>query len=383
MDLAFDLNEYDDRRRRVLTRMEEQGIDVLIVNLPDNIHYLSGNDSIGYLWHQALILGPTMGEPVMITRTTEEPVTWQTSNVRRAIFYDIVTTDPIDLVVDLLREHDLDTTRIGLELQAFTLLPTQHARLIEALPKAEMVDASELVAEERVVKSPQEIAYQRKAGAMAAAAMAVTLDAIRPGMTEVELAGIIAKALGDVGSELSAIPPLVQTGRRTTMAHALPMNVPIAVGDLVAIEFAGVCRRYHAPILRTAFVGQPPAGLAEDFACLVAALDAGVRSASAGTPVTVPEEATTAVLATRGLDQRRMHRLGYSIGIAYAPTWLEPMTLAEPDRHVLAPNMSFTMEPNLMHLEEGWGFKLGDTVRCTPEGGESLTPFPLDLWLIV
>jgi Xaa-Pro dipeptidase len=238
------------------------------------------------------------------------------------------------------------------------------------------------VAEERVVKSPQEIAYQRRAGEMADYAMGVAMEALRPGMTEAQLAGIIARALGDAGSELSAIPPLVQTGRRTTMGHTLPRNVPIALGDLVAIEFAGVCRRYHAPILRTAYVGRPPARVQEDFACLQEAVAAGMRAAKAGVPVTEPDRVTNAVLARRGLDKRRMHRLGYSIGIAYAPTWLEPMVLAEPDTHTLAPNMSFTMEPNLMHLEEGWGFKLGDTVLCTETGGEALTTFPHDLRVI-
>jgi Xaa-Pro dipeptidase len=380
--LAFDLDVYDERQRRVLDRMREQGLDALLVNLPDNLYYLTGNDSIGYIWRQALILSSALSEPVFVTRSVEEPVVWQTSNIRRAIFYDIVTTDPIQVEADLLRQHGLEKGRIGLELEAFTFLPAQYERLTVALPEAEFVDASELVAEERVIKSPQEVAYQRQAGKMADYAMAVVMEALRPGMTEAQVAGIASKALGDAGSELSAIPPLVQTGRRTTMGHALPMNVPIAVGDLVAIEFAGVSRRYHAPILRSAFVGRPPARLEEDFTCLKEAVVAATQAAKAGTPVTEPDRATNAVLAQRGLDKRRMHRLGYSIGIAYAPTWLEPMVLAEPDTHTLVLNMSFTIEPNLMNLDEGWGFKLGDTVLCTEEGGVPLTTFPLDLHVV-
>ncbi len=379
MDLAFDLSTYDERKRRVLERMPEQGIDLLVVNLPDNIFYLTGNDSIGYIWYQALVLSPARDEPLFITRTVEEPVVWQTSNIRRARFYDIVTTDPIALVLEEIREQGLDAGRIGLEMKAFTFLPGQYQRLREQLGQAEFVDASELVAEERVIKSPQEVAYQRRAGEMADYAMAATMAALRPGVTEAQLAGVASRALGDAGSELSAIPPLVQTGRRTTMGHALPMNIPVALGDLVAIEFAGVCRRYHAPILRTAYVGRPPQRVREDFACLQEAVEAGTAAAKSGVPVTEPDRATNAVLARRGLDQRRMHRLGYSIGIAYAPTWLEPMTLAEPDTHTLAPNMSFTLEPNLMNIEEGWGFKLGDTVLCTDEGGEALTTFPREL----
>jgi Xaa-Pro dipeptidase len=73
------------------------------------------------------------------------------------------------------------------------------------------------------------------------------------------------------------------------------------------------------------------------------------------------------------LVRRRCHRIGYSLGLAYPPTWLEAMFLHETDSHRIAPNMSFTIEPNLTLPDEGFGLKMGDTVLCTEDGGESLS----------
>lgn len=58
------------------------------------------------------------------------------------------------------------------------------------------------------------------------------------------------------------------------------------------------------------------------------------------------------------------------------------MTLHAMDEHVLKPNMSFTIEPNLSLYNEGFGIKLGDTVLCGPEGSSSLSTLAPELVII-
>ena len=95
-----------------------------------------------------------------------------------------------------------------------------------------------------------------------------------------------------------------------------------------------------------------------------------------GTGVHLPDDACNEVLAERDLVRRRCHRIGYSLGVAYPPGWLEPMTLVAGDQHVFETNQSFTVEPNLSLPDRGFGLKLGDTVLCTPDGAESLSTLP-------
>jgi len=373
MDLAFDLNTYDERQQRTMKRMRALGLEALIVNMPDNLNYLVGFDSIGYLWYQALVLSPALKAPTFFTRTTEEPCTWETSAVREGRFFDIARQDPVEMVADLLKEAGVGNRTIGVEMAAFTMLPVQWERLKALLPEATFHDASTLVAEERLIKSPREIAYQRAAAAMADHAMLKGLAALRPGISEVAVAGLISAALGEVGSEYAAIPPMVTSGPRSAMIHAMASNRTLQLGDVVIIELAGVSRRYHAVFMRTAVIGRPTARLTEIAGNLREATEAAIAALKPGAKAGAPNHACNAVTDRIGITKNRAHRIGYSLGLAYPPTWLEAMILDDPDPHTISPEMSFTIEPNMSFHAEGFGYKIGETALCTPEGGRSLS----------
>ena len=381
MNLAFSLQTYQRRVERTLASLETEGLEALIVNMPDNINYLCGFDSIGYLWYQALVVSPALDAPVFFTRTTEEPCTWETSAVQDARFYDISTTDPIDMVADLLVERGLGDRRIGVEMQAFTLLPAQWERLKDRLPEAQLVDASTLVAELRLVKSAREIDYQRKAARMADAAMKACFEALRPGISEVELAGVASGALAAAGSEYAAIPPMVTSGPRSTMIHGMASRRSIGDGDVVIIELAGTCRRYHGVLMRTAVLGEPSVRLQQISDCMRQAMRASLTALEPGAKPGAANHACNAVTDRLGISANRAHRIGYSLGIAYPPTWLEAMILDDPDPHTVAAGMSFTIEPNLSFYEEGFGYKVGDTVLVTEQGSQSFSE--LDHGLLV
>lgn len=382
MELPFTLPTYDDRLRRVRARMTAQGLDGLVVTMPDVVNWLTGVSSVGYLWPQALVIDSGDGEPEYVTRTTEEPGVHMLSWLRSPRFYDIATQDPIEVIAESVRKHGLDKAVVGIELEAFTLLPGNWDRLRTLLPDVRWVDASHLVPEERLIKSAAEIAYQRQAAEMADHAMEQVFAAIRPGVSETELAGIASKALGEAGSEFAAIPPMVVSGERSALVHAMASRRTLSRGDVVCVEFAGVVHRYHAVLMRTAVVGQPSPRVQEVADCVERATEAAIAAAGPGAPAPAPDDACNAVLAERDLVRRRCHRIGYSIGVAYPPGWLEPMTLVEGDEHVLAPGMSFTVEPNLHLPDEGFGIKMGDTVLCTPDGARSFSRLPHTLHVV-
>lgn len=373
MELPFPLATYHERMSRVRTRMSERGLDGLMLSMPDVVHWLTGVNSVGYLWPQALVLDGSGREPTYVTRTTEAPGVAHCSWLTAPRVYDIAAEDSVDVIADVIRRHGLDRARVGVELDAFTLLPGNWDRLRAALPGVTWVDASDLVPEERLVKSAAEISYQRQAAEMADYAMERVFEAIRPGMAETELAGIAAQALGEAGSEFAAIPPMVVSGERSALVHALASRRTLSRGDVVCVELAGVVHRYHAVLMRTAVIGEPPARVREVAECAARATEAAIAAAKPGAPAAAPEEACNAVLNELDLLPNRCHRVGYSLGVAFPPGWLEPMTLVAGDPHVLGPNMSFTIEPNLSLPDEGFGIKMGDTVLCTPDGSVSLS----------
>lgn len=373
MQLAFDVATYRERIERVRQSLRDQQIDAVLVTTPDSIHWLTGYDTIGYLWTQALLVDQSDAEPTLHTRTTEEPGVKETSWLTTGIFYDIAQVDPMEVQAQTLRARGLDKGRIGVDMQAFTFLPASWERLKKALPDATFVDGTEIVPELRLIKTAAELAYQRQAAAMADYAMGEAFAALRPGLSEVELAGIVSRALGEAGSEYAAIPPMVVSGPRSALVHGMATRRTISLGDVVCMEFAGTVHRYHGILMRTAVVGTPSAEVVETAAVLEEATDVAIKGCKIGTPVYQPDDECNAVLDRLDLVRRRCHRLGYSTGVAYPPGWLEPMTLVKGDEHVFEQGMSFSIEPNITLLDRGFGMKQGDTVEAGPDGGVSMS----------
>lgn len=379
MYLPFDLATYDERLERTRGAIREQELDAIVVTLPDAIHWLTGFDTIGYLWAQSLLIDLSADEPVLHTRTTEMPGARASCWLRAPVFYDIAKVDPVHVLATTIRDRGLAGARLGVDLRSFTFMPAQWDELKRLLPEATFQDTTDLVAELRVVKSPEEIAYQRQAAEMADHALQAALAAIRPGVSETLVAGTAAQALGEVGSEYAAIPPMVVSGPRSALVHAMAGRRTIAKGDVVCVELGAAVNRYHAIVMRTAVVGGASQRVADVAACAREGYLAAVDAARPGAAAKEPDEACNAVLERMDLVRRRCHRIGYSIGVAYPPGWLEPMTLVDGDPHVLAPGMSFSIEPNLSLHEEGFGIKLGDTVLCTEQGAERLSKVEPDL----
>ncbi|GLU49095.1 M24 family metallopeptidase [Nocardiopsis ansamitocini] len=373
MELAFTLSTYDERLTRTRARMGAQSLDGIVLTMPDTIHWLTGVSSVGYLWPQALVVGAGAGEPTLVTRTTEEPCVRRLSWLRSVRYYDIAAEEPIAVIAEAIRAAGLGSATVGLDLDTFTLSPGGWDRLRTLLPEVTWVDTSMLVPEERLVKSADELAYQHQAARIADHAMNEVFAALRPGISEVELAGIAAAALGAAGGEHAAIPPMVVTGERSALVHAMAGRRTVAHGDVVCVELAGVVNRYHAVLMRSAVIGEPSPRVREVADCLERATEAAIAAAVPGAPAHAPDTACDDVLSELGLVANRCHRIGYSVGVAYPPGWLEPMTLVAGDDHVITPGMSFTIEPNLALLDEGFGLKMGDTVLCTPEGPRSLS----------
>lgn len=383
MNLAFPVATYHERVARVRATTAEQGLDAVVVTLPDAIHWLTGFDTIGYLWAQTLLVDGSTDEPILHTRTTEQPGVLATTWLSSARYYDIATQNPTAELAATLRERGLASGRVGIDLRAFTFLPAQFAELSSLLPEVEWVDTTDLVAELRLVKSPLELTYQRQAAAIADHAMNATVAALRPGVSEVEVAGLAAAALGAAGSEYAAIPPMVSSGPRSTMVHGMASRRTIGKGDVVCIELGAAVHRYHAIVMRTAVIGAAPQRVREVYDCARRGMEAAIEASGPGTPVNEPDDACNAVLDELDLVRRRCHRIGYSIGVAYPPGWLEPMMLVAGDGHVLGPGMSFSLEPNLSLPDEGFGIKIGETVLCAQDGAERLSAVDLGLFEVL
>ena len=177
----FSLEEYQQRLDALRARMEEKGVDAMLVTTPENLYYLSGYQTPGYYWWQTIIVLLDR-EPVAVTRRLEDANMRELSWIEDRRPYED-SDDWIAKTRDALVDLGLGSKTLGLEYDSYFLTTRDYLRLVATMPEASFVDCSGLVEQGRMIKSPQEIDYIRQAARAAEVATLAGIEAARVGFT--------------------------------------------------------------------------------------------------------------------------------------------------------------------------------------------------------
>lgn len=254
-ELPFSLKEFQGRVKRLREGIAARELDAVLIHTPENIYYLTGYRTPGYYAYQTFIV-PLSQEPVILVRHLEESNVLARSWVDKKVGF-LDTEDPVEVTRDTLVQMGLAKATIGVEKECWFLTTTNFERLRDSLSDAEFEDCSGLVEGLRLVKSPQEIEYIRRAAKAAAAGMRAGLAAIEADKTEDDIAAEVLKGRTLAGSEYTGLPPFIASGYRGAIAHATWESRRVEEGDLVFLELPGAIKRYHAALMRTVSVGKP------------------------------------------------------------------------------------------------------------------------------
>src|SRR6185437_7837779 len=185
MALHFSKEELAQRRARAIEAMTRAGLDGLLMFRQESMYYLTGYDTFGYVFFQCAYLG-TDGRLMLLTRAPDRLQAEHTSVIEDVrIWIDGPDARPAEQLRDLLGQLGCRGKKLGVEWEAYGLTARNGQRLAAAFDGfATLADASELVSRLRVVKSPAELAYVRRAGELADAAYDEALRLARPGAFE-------------------------------------------------------------------------------------------------------------------------------------------------------------------------------------------------------
>jgi ectoine hydrolase len=374
-DPAFTQAEYDRRIAKTRAAMEAVGIDVLFVEDPSNMAWLTGYDGWSFYVHQGVIL-PQDGDPVWWGRNQDangaRRTVWMENDRIHGYadtFVQNPAAHPMEDLARILHDLGLGSKRIGVEMDNYYYSAKAHQTLVSQLPGAQFVDATALVNWQRAVKSGEEIALMRKAARIAEAVMDGVVERIEPGMRKNDLVAEIlrdaVRGVGDDWGDYAAIVPLLPSGTDAAAPHLTWDGRPFRKGECTFFELAGCYRRYHTPFCRSVFLGEPPTFLKTAEAALVEGLEAGLEAARAGNRARDIAAALAAPLERAGIE--RGARCGYPIGLSYPPDWGErTISLRIEDDTMLEPGMTFHFMPGLWM--EDWGMEITESILITENG---------------
>ena len=385
---AFEKEEYEIRISKVRKSMDEKNIEVLIVTDPSNMAWLTGYDGWSFYVHQCVVLS-LEGEPFWYGRGMDAngaklTVFMQHENI---IGYpdDYVQNPekhPMDYLSEILTEKNWAKKTIGVEKDNYYFSASCLESLQRNLVQANFVDSTGLVNWQRTVKSPRELEFMRKAARIVEKMHARIFEVMEPGMRKNDLVAEIYHSgitgTEDGGGDYAAIVPMTPTGADASAPHLTWDDQPIPNNSGTFFEIAGCYRRYHCPLSRTIYLGQPPQKYLDVEKAVLEGIEAGLEAAKPGNFAEDIEAAWRKTIAKYGYEKES--RCGYAIGLSYPPDWGErTVSFRKGDKTVLEPNMTFHFMPALWF--DDWGLETTESIVITDSGVETLANVPRKLFV--
>ncbi|MFL5488919.1 MAG: M24 family metallopeptidase [Gemmatimonadaceae bacterium] len=265
----------------------------------------------------------------------------------------------------------------GLEVIGFEsahLLHRDFQRLLTDGTRWQWRPQVNLVEALRETKDADEVALIRQAGEIAITALKKTLKEIRPGMTELNVAGILEKALRDEGSEDFPFATIVASGPRAALPHARASSRVIERGDLLLLDFGAQYKGYCSDITRTVVIGRATDEQRAVYDIVQHANAIASTSVRAGMKGQEADGLARHYIEEHGYGAAFGHSLGHGLGLEVH----EAPRLAKTVETPLGAGAVVTIEPGI--YRPGWGgVRIEDDVHLAPNGPEILTDFTREL----
>jgi Xaa-Pro aminopeptidase len=240
-----------------------------------------------------------------------------------------------------------------------------YRSVCERVPGVGISDRTELLPSLRAVKSSCELALMQKAIEATAAGYRAAMAAMRPGVSERQVARAIDEAYHRNGASGHAFNPIVGAGLNSTVLHYMKNEARLQAGDLLLIDSGASFGGYAADVTRTFPVsGRYTREQRKVYDVVLAAQQAAIRAARVGAQMWQVDDAARKVIEKAGFGDAFIHGIGHPLGI--------DVHEAPPDGK-LRNGMVVTVEPGIYLPEKKLGVRIEDDVLITPRGPQVLT----------
>jgi Xaa-Pro aminopeptidase len=361
---------FQARQKDLRQKLVSAKVDGLLVSHLPNIRYLCGfTGSAGFLLltqKDSIFFSDVRYD----TQAHEEVKGAKITIARKAVLM---------AVADVIATRSKKSRNWGLGIEAEHFTVADRKRLAVLLPKsARLKDSAALVERARMVKDAEELANIRAAVNLGAGLFDRTLEVLKPGVKESEVAGEMEFAARRAGAEAMSFSTIIASGARSALPHGRATDQAIARGGFVVCDFGVILTGYCSDQTRTVWVGSAAGLVPEDarqaYEAVREAQQASIDAVRPGGTTGDVDEAARKVLRKAGLGKFFTHSTGHGVGLEIH----EAPRVASGQTEVLKPGMVITIEPGV-YFPGKWGVRIEDMVAVTATGCEVLTPTSKDL----
>lgn len=363
---------FDARLAALRADMAAAGIDLFLADQAELIAWLTGYMGSETMYRACLV--PTAGDPWIVLRALDaapcEAVSWVAD---LETYPD--TADALAEVVRTIRARGHGTAAIGIDDMSYAMTAARRDRLAVALPEARWIARTGLGDRIRAVKDETEIAFLRRAAAIADRTVAAVHAEAAPGITSRKAAAIAAATYLLEGADDGQVGRIAAGRGGTGFLHAELDDTPLQPGDVLHVEVVPRVRHYSARLMRPIVIGPPSPGQATLAARLIALQDAQIAAMTGGTPAREADAVLRAAMLAEGLRDDYTNATGYMLGL-YGRT-----PRSSDFSHAILPTAEWRLDSGMVfHMyTSARGLAFSETVLVTGTGGERLTRSPREL----
>ena len=347
---------YDERRKRVQKRMNESGIDQLLITNIMSIYYLSGEIVQPFERFWGLFLSKT-GDSILIANRLFHI----TENHGCSILWYEDGQNVIKVLENLVNENAI--LGINQELSAKFLLP-----LIGKTEYQNIKIDTFCVDKVRAIKTDEEIRNMREAAKIVDKCAEKMPEFLQEGISEQELGDKIIHMLKDLGADQNSWgSPLIAFGKNSGDPHHCPDSTCLIKGDIVLADIGCKKNSYCADLTRTYFYGDVSKKQREIYRIVKKANERAEAAVRPGITFGELDEIARSVIREAGYEKYFNHRLGHSIGLEGH----EGEEVSGNNKNRIEAGMTFSIEPGIYIPEEG-GVRVEDVILVTNTGCDVL-----------
>lgn len=273
-------------------------------------------------------------------------------------------------LINSIRESLPNSGRLA--LAGSDILPTVYIEEVKrSLPQISIEFRDDIIAEQRMIKTENELRLIEKASRVADKAVWAAVDAINPGMTESAIGSVARKTAMDAGADY-VVRDRIQSGLGKMKGIRWPFasSKKVRKGELVSIDFVGWVSSYGFDILRMGCVGRPN----KKQRMLIELADEATHAMSNALTDNGDVEDSIAALSQFERTSISISPFGHSIGLEIVE---EPYLF--PDvKGKIKKNMVFCVEPDVRSAKESACVE--NEVVVTTDKPKTITKLPVDFW---
>lgn len=354
--------------------LQEHDIDMCFIQSKENVFYLTNFYTDPHERLMGLFLFKN-NEPFLLFPQMEA------SQVKEAGWpFDIVSygdhENPWELIKEALNKRKVNPIyKLAIEKEATSFSRVENLQQIVNYAKIESVE--NILNEHRVIKDEKEVIILKQASELADFGVQVGINALKDGVTEMEVLATIEYELKKMGIREMSFSTMVLFGEKSGQPHGNPGLKSLSEGDFVLFDLGVVLDGYCSDITRTFVYKTYNEKQKQIYDTVLQSQLAALQASKAGNRIGDLDRVARAIITEAGYGEYFPHRLGHGLGINVH----EYPSISHTSDEILKEGMVYTIEPGIYVPTIG-GVRIEDDVLITRSGFETLTRFSKEFTVI-